>query len=176
MRILIAALLLSNFALAQPTITFRDNKKLTLKGDNIGSYTLYDYFDPTKEEKQVEYYCFDNKDVKIIYEYTTWLIERAKGQLDELKIYTIRLNQLEKGAEVVEEIDEYSKLVTYSLNLQSVDEDQFSCEIYNIYASTPKENRSLTYITIYSNDKSKFEELAKELVVPEIEPDSTDEE
>ncbi len=171
MRTLIALLLLSNFTFAQPTITFRDDVKLTLKGDNIGSYILYDYIDPTKEEKRVDYYCFSEKDVKIIYEYSTWLTEAAKGKMDELRIYTIRINQLEKNAEILEETDEYGKLLVYSLNLQSLDENQFSCVIYDKYSSTPKENRPLTYITVYSIDKNKFEQLAKELVISEIEPD-----
>ena len=159
-------LLLSNLCFAQITIKFRDDKSLTIKGEKIGTYKEYDFFDPSIEEKLTEYYCLKEQDNITIYEYRTWLTAANKGRMDELRIYTFNKNQLEKSPEFTEETDEDVPTISYSLRLSAKEEQLIPCAIYDIYKSTPNKTQQLDYIRFSALEKTQFEQLANELALP----------
>lgn len=165
MKILVAFLFLSNICFSQTTITFRDDVKLTVKGEKVGNFIEYDYDDPTLERKLVEYFFFKNGDSITISIYTTWLKENLKGQFDELQVYSFHPNQFELAPKFSEKTDDANQFLNYRLTILAKDEQLYSYDRYNLYSSKPAESKQSKNLTFYLLDKTKFEAVLNEYIL-----------
>lgn len=158
---------LVSIAFSQTTIAFRDGKTFSIQGEKLGTNVIYAFDDPTIKEKLVEYYWFEEDGIVSISEYSTWLKAEITGRMDELRVYQIPVLEQEIQPEVIEETDDNGLFLNYSLNFQMRDESPSSCSIYTIYDSSPKEVRSMKYVTIVSLEKEGFETFIERMKLPE---------
>lgn len=154
---------LSLLALGQTTISFRDGKSHTIKGEQLGTNFLYDYNDPSIKEKLVEYYWQEEAGTVTITEYSTWLKADISGSMDELKIYTFQIENLESKPEVIEETDEDGKFLVHSLNFTLKDDLPVSCSIFTIWKSEPNRTMTLKYYSVFSIENTLFTALTERI-------------
>ena len=164
-------LLLTVFSLvsfAQAKITFRDGKEMIIKGEKIGSKLDYDWEDPTKLTKKTEYFLSEQKGEYTITFYSTWQTAGNLGKLDELKIYTFKIDQFDSSPVVHDQTDDNDKIVNYSLMFSAKEEMPFKYDVYNIYKSTPDRSTSFSTFSVYNDQKEPLLILAEKLKLPEI--------
>ncbi|AEA42994.1 hypothetical protein [Fluviicola taffensis] len=149
----------SLFVLGQNTISFRDGKSYTIKGTKLGTNFIYDFNDPSIKEKLVEYYWSEENGEVTITEYSTWLKAEIAGRMDELKVYTFKVENLESNPEMIEETDEYGRFLIHSLNFTMKDEFPLSCSVYSIWKSEPNATKTLKYYSVYCIENSFFSDL-----------------
>lgn len=167
--ILISFLLLSINLVAQTKITFRDGNQYIIKGEKIGSKLDYDWEDPTKIEKKIEYFLFEEKGNYTVTIYSTWQTAANLGKLDDMKVYKFTIDQFSSNPVVMEKTDDNEKIINYSLMFSSNDETPFKYDVYNIYKSTPERSSVFSTFSVYNDLQEPLSILAEKLKMPETE-------
>jgi hypothetical protein len=155
------------FSFAQVKVTFRDSKEMIIKGEKIGSKLEYDWEDPTKVTKKIEYFFSEQKGEYTITFYSTWQTPANLGKLDELQIYTFKIDQFDSNPVVFDKTDDNEKIINYSLMFSAKEETPFKYDVYNIYKSTPERSSSFSTFSVYNDLKEPFLILAEKLKLPE---------
>ena len=162
-------LFLSLNLVAQTKITFRDGKTYTIMGEKIGSKLEYDWEDPTKIEKKIEYFLHEEKGNYTVTIYSTWQTAANLGKLNDMTVYKFTLDQLESSPVVFDKTDDNEKIINYSLMFSSKEETPFKYDVYTIYKSTPERSTSFSTFSVYNDQKEPLLILAEKLKLPETE-------
>lgn len=141
-------------ASAQTKIDFRDGKSMTLNGKSLGTFVIYDFFEPTVVSKHTKNFYKVEGDTIEIAVYTEW----EGGRMDDLRIYRIHKNQINTEISAISEAYEENGSSSYSYSFHALDEQQFGYKTYSIYSSTG-EAKEFNVFTIESNQKEGFEVL-----------------
>lgn len=155
------------FSFAQVKVTFRDSKEMIIKGEKIGSKLEYDWEDPTKIEKKIEYFLFEEKGNYTVTIYSTWQTAANLGKLDDMTVYKFTVDQFSSNPEVMEKTDDNEKIINYSLMFSAKEETPFKYDVYNIYKSTPERSSSFSTFSVYNDLKEPLLILAEKLKLPE---------
>lgn len=152
---------------AQIKVTFRDSQEMIIKGEKIGSKLEYDWEDPTKVTKKTEYFLSEKNGEYTITFYSTWQTPANLGKLDELKIYTFKIDQFDSSPVVFDKTDDNEKIINYSLMFSAKEETPLKYDVYNIYKSTPDRSTSFSTFSVYNDLKEPLLILAEKLKLPE---------
>jgi hypothetical protein len=160
-KILIVAVALSTalVANAQQKIEFRDGTSLTVLGNKIGVFTELDADDGNSPRKETEIYVVESETEVTISLITRWLIASNKGNLDEVRIYTVVKSQVLNEPFVNERTDDNDVVLFYVLGASAIEEQNFNYADYSYLSNVPTK-KSFNIIRISCDEKEPLEKLA----------------